>query len=143
MQKANCHKSNYVVTVVKIFSESLEGTIKENIYLKVIIFVKWERPYLKKKAPAKAKIPEAFMNEILEYFARRPWQSNGEDIRYLSMPQLQRTIYCFQISVSQVRFVATCQGTRISRLFDTPFFLMWYKNLKAMSFTVKILIQIN
>jgi len=82
------------------------------------------------------------MNEILQSFALRPWQSNGQYIRYLSMPQLQRTIYCFQISMSQVRFITTCQGTRILRLFDKPFFLMWYQKLKTISFTVIIVIQI-
>jgi len=54
------------------------------------------------------------------------------------MLQLQRTKYCFQISMLQIRFVATCQGTRISRLFATPFFIMPYQNLKKLSFTDKI-----
>jgi hypothetical protein len=31
-----------------------------------------EALFQKRKAPSKAKIPEAFMNEILESFARRP-----------------------------------------------------------------------
>jgi hypothetical protein len=49
--EANCHKSNYVVRVVKKFLPILEGTTTKNIYIKVIIFVKRERSYFKREKP--------------------------------------------------------------------------------------------